>query len=52
MAAILTTKEDAQGVEENIDPNNFYLGQVWVRFGLGLGQVWVRLIIGKEWLRE
>ena len=25
MAAILTTKEDAQGVEENIDPKNFYL---------------------------
>ena len=42
MAAILTTKEDAQGVEENIDPNNFYLGQVWVR----LGQVWVRFGLG------
>ena len=25
MAAILTTKEDAQGVEENIDPKNFHL---------------------------
>ena len=25
MAAILTTKEDAQGVEEIIDPKNFYL---------------------------
>jgi hypothetical protein len=25
MAAILMTKEDAQGVEENIDPKNFYI---------------------------
>ena len=25
MAAILTTKEDAQGVEGNIDPKNFHL---------------------------
>ena len=25
MAAILTTKEDAQGFEENINPKNFYL---------------------------